>query len=72
MIKEKTYFIGFIKSGKKVIVQTAKSVDGLSCELWQYFGERVTTKQKLKNSKKELLIEINKSYNKEFTKIQII
>ena len=71
MKNEKCYFIGFVKSGSKVIVQLRKSKDYLSCELWQYFGERITTKKRIYEQRKELLSEINTSYKTNFKYIQI-
>ncbi len=43
----KIYHIGFLKRGKTLIVQARENVDLLSCEIWQYMGERVTTKKQL-------------------------
>ena len=71
MTTEKIYFIGFIKAGKTLIVQMRKDKDFLSCQLWQYFGERITTKARIKEQKAALLIEVNKTYNKEFKHIKI-
>ena len=35
----KTYHIGLVNDGQKLIVEVASSVDQLSCELWKYYGD---------------------------------
>ena len=59
-MKQRTYFIGVSKRGRTVIVQAAESVDSLSCEIYLYYGERVTTKKNLRDNKRTLLNEFVK------------
>jgi hypothetical protein len=42
------YHVGFRKDGNTVVVEAATSIDCPSCELWQYKGQRETTKTALK------------------------
>ena len=67
----RTYHIGFCKNGDTLIVQASPSKDGLSCQTWIYFGERINTKKNLYKNRKELLQEVNKSYSTNFRKIKI-
>lgn len=75
----KTYHIGLIKGSGKcfplhrngyskdtVIIQARENIDLLSCQLWQYYGERETTKARLVGLKNEILKAINKEYNTSF------
>ena len=72
MRTQQTYFMGLIKkSANTVILQMRRDKDYLSCELWQYYGERITTKTHQKLYKQALLQAINKTYNKSFTHILI-
>ena len=80
---EKVYHVGLIKgTGKTVcwsnghrkntiIVEMRKNKDFLSCELWLYLGERITTKESVKQKKFEMLQWINAKYNQSFTHIRI-
>jgi hypothetical protein len=70
-MQNKSYHVGFLKDGNRVIVQMARSIDQLSCELWRYAGERITTPQLLKSRKDELLAAINKQFKTTFTRIVI-
>jgi len=54
------YHIGLLKQGKKLILQTSRTVDGLSCEISEYLGSRQVTKAKLKHNAKVLLAEFRK------------
>ena len=40
---DKPYHVGLVKQGKTLVIQYAASVDQLSCELWKYAGERLTS-----------------------------
>jgi len=66
--KTSTYYIGIcIKNKHTLTVQARKSKDFLSCELIDYFGERITTKKGLR---KRLTQAVKKSvlqdYNNRF------
>ena len=70
------YHVGLCKDyrkgkGNHVTVELRHSIDFLSCELWKYLGERVTTKQHYKDHKYAILDWINRTFNTEFTKITI-
>lgn len=76
----RTYYIGLIDNNKlpfgrkrtnTVTLQAVSNKDCLSPDLWQYFGERETTKKDLKSKRTDLLREINKSYGTNFEKINI-
>lgn len=72
--KASIYFIGIaIKNKQTLTVQARRSKDFLSCELIDYFGERITTKKGLKERltskvKKSILADYNKRFanNKEY------
>lgn len=67
MIKPKKYFIGLYKKSETTLVlQATTNKDCLSCELWKYYGERLTTKDDLKSQKGKLLIAINEAYKTTF------
>ena len=69
---EKVYFIGLLKDGKKLIIQTANTVDGLSCETWKYFGQRITTKGELKNKRFDIMRVVNTQYSTNFERVQVL
>lgn len=47
---KRIYHVGTVKGPKDtLIIQARRSVDFLSCEYWQYFGKRETTKKELKD-----------------------
>ena len=54
-----------------VVVELRRSIDFLSCELWQYLGERETTKEGYRANKRGLLEFINSRYNTNFRRIII-
>ena len=49
------YYVGTSKRGKTLVIEAVKDVDYLSCELYDYYGQRETTKQSLKTKRYELL-----------------
>jgi len=67
----RTYYIGLLKDGERLIIQATASVDCLSCQLWKYYGQRMNTKKNLRKNAKELMHEVNKSYGTQFTKVQV-
>ena len=77
----KTYHIGLLKGSQgfwrnghrnnTVVVQCRRNLDNLDCELWKYYGERVTTKRNIEINKIKLLAAINKEYGTAFTHIII-
>lgn len=67
----KTYHIGLVKNGRKLIVEVAPSVDQLSCELWKYYGERETSAKELRAKKAEILRAVNAEFGKDFDGVTI-
>jgi len=49
------YHIGIGKRGKTMVIQATTCVDYLSCEIYDYMGERVITKKQLNESRYDLL-----------------
>jgi len=50
----KTYFIGVYRHNKKAVLQAVENVDFLSCEIIEYYGERMVTKKHLRENKTAL------------------
>ncbi len=81
MKRPRVYHIGFVDSRitwphpcrrvPTLIVQMRHNVDLLSCDLWRYMGERVTTKTELRRNRLTLLAWVNKAYNQDFRRIVI-
>ena len=65
------YHIGLVRSRETVIVQCRRNIDFLSCEIWHYLGERVTTKNRLKGMAAIILKSINLEYGTNFERILI-
>jgi len=51
----KQYHIGIGKRGKTMVIETASCVDFLSCEIYDYMGERMVTKKHLNDCRYDLL-----------------
>jgi hypothetical protein len=68
---EKTYFIGTGHHKDTVIFHLRRNLDALPCEIYNYYGERITTKKKVREQKDELLKAYNRQHLKSFTKIKI-
>jgi hypothetical protein len=73
----KTYHVGvYFKYPKKrtVVMQLRESIDSLSCETTEYFGEVLTTKAKFKSSKNTLLdwLKTDKQFNNKFNNVESI
>ena len=80
---DKTYHIGLLKGVSRshlwanghrdstVVVRVAQDIDYLSCDLWQYLGEHITTIAKIRKQKTELLQAINAQYKTDFKHIVI-
>lgn len=51
----KTYHVGLSKRGKTMVIETARCVDFLGCEIYDYMGERIITKRQLNESRYDLL-----------------
>lgn len=68
---QRTYHIGLTRRGSSVTVQVADSVDQLSCEMWKYLGERITSLPKLRHDRDGLLRAINHDHGTAFTSCAI-
>lgn len=49
------YHVGFSKKGKTLVIEATTSIDYLSCEIYDYMGQRETTKKQLHNNRYEIL-----------------
>ena len=58
-------------NGGKVVVQCREDIDCLSCELWKYHGEHITTKAHLHEIRHQLLAAINADNGTNFSRIEI-
>lgn len=45
------YHIGICKQGKTMVIQATQNIDSLSCETYDYLGQRITTKADLKHKR---------------------
>ena len=70
-MRNKLYYIGFLRHGNKLILQATTDRDCLSNELIEYYGPHITTKKYLKLRLPDLLTEMNKKYMNHFKSIQL-
>jgi len=67
---KRIYHVGTVKGPKDtLIIQARRDVDFLSCECWQYFGERETTKRELREKAKGFLAYINAKEGTSFQRV---
>lgn len=84
MERDRTYYIGLIDGGKMpcgygqrpglLIIQASTELDALSPDLWQYEGQRVTTKRALKvlaRNPSEFLAAVKATYGREFSRVKV-
>lgn len=57
----KTYHVATAKQGKTLIIQARRDIDALGCEIYDYWGERETTKKKLYQNRYQLLSYLKKT-----------
>ena len=50
-----TYFIGMSKRGQTLVIEARRNKDFLSCELYDYYGERATSKRQLYQRRYQIL-----------------
>ena len=50
-----TYHIGLAKRGQTLVIEARRNKDYLSCELYDYMGEREVTKQQLEERRYKIL-----------------
>jgi hypothetical protein len=67
----KTYHLGLVKQGERLVLEVADTVDGLNCELWRYCGERVNTLANRKRDRVKLLAAINADLDTQFKSLQV-
>lgn len=72
----KRYHVGLLAQDRSAVFQFRSSVDGLSCEILRYFGERETTKAaaraRLRLSLRETLVQLNRDFpNKGFMSVRL-
>ena len=67
----RTYHLGLVKQGNTVVLEVADTVDGLSCELWKYLGERQNTLANLKRVNGSILAGLNADLGTTFTRLQV-
>ena len=54
------YYIGIGKRGKTLEIEAVRNKDFLSCEIYDYYGEREVTKQHLNNNRYNILALLKK------------
>ena len=74
--KTMTYHVGLVARGKTAVLQFRDSVDCLSCECLEYYGERTLTKanarKNLKDQGKAILQTLNVQFpHKHFKRVVI-
>jgi hypothetical protein len=68
--KTPVYHVGLGKRGKTLIIEAVKYIDFLSCETYDYMGERETTKKSLKNNRYKILELAKKNNPKVYGKLK--
>jgi hypothetical protein len=66
MKNNKTYHVGLVVNKNKAILQFRRTIDELSCEILEYYGEYVTTKKEAKERLQFSRIRCLKQLNEEF------
>ena len=49
------YHVGLAKRGRTLVIEARRSIDFLSCELYDYCGQHQTTKRQLRENRKHIL-----------------
>jgi hypothetical protein len=70
-MENKPYHVGLVKQGNTLVIQYAESIDQLSCELWKYAGERMTSGERLKANGRKFLAQMNRDFGTSFTRVKI-
>jgi len=69
---KRQYHVGTVKGPKNtLIIQARRDVDFLSCECWEYFGVRETTKKALKEKAKEFMAYVNAKEGTNFRRVVV-
>lgn len=69
-MKTTIYHVGFSKRGKTLVIEAVKCVDFLSCEIYDYMGERVTTKKDLYKNRYQILAMAKKNRPEVYGKLK--
>jgi hypothetical protein len=56
-----SYYIGTLKRKNTLVIQARRYLDNLSCELYDYWGERQITKKELRSRRYQILDYLKKS-----------
>jgi hypothetical protein len=71
----RTYHIGFSApngiNGDTLVIEARRDVDYLSCELWQYRGERETTKRALHEVRFSIMELVNRENGTTFSHVRV-
>ena len=71
----RTYHIGLSApkgvDGDTLIIEARRSVDYLSCELWQYLGEHITTKRELHEARFDIMALVNRESGTYFSHVRV-
>jgi hypothetical protein len=69
----RAFHIGLLKDakGERLTLQARTDKDLLDPETWKYMGERLTTKRELRARRMEILAEVNRQFQRNFTHIVI-
>jgi len=49
------YHVGLSIQNKTMVIEARKNIDFLSCEIYDYMGQRITTKKELHKNKYSIL-----------------
>jgi len=71
MTTTRSYHVGLVKAGNRLIVEVAATVDQLSCETWRYMGERQTTAARLHAIRPQILAAVNNDFGTKFTRVTV-
>ena len=71
----RTYHVGFSAphgvDGDTLVIQARRDVDYLSADLWQYRGQRETTKRALREVRFSILELVNRENGTAFTRVRV-
>ena len=67
---DKTYHIGLSKRGETLVIEACRSIDYLSCEIYDYMGERITTKKSLYENRYGLFEHMKKERPEVYSKLR--
>jgi hypothetical protein len=67
------YHLGLVRDAENRVLtlEIADSIDQLNCELWMYYGERITTIARLRQVRAKILEQINATYGTNFQRLRL-